>query len=367
MKSISHKKVFLLLLIATNIFYSCKKDPPVKTIKAPTPYNFVIPKGFPTNVNIPANNPLTVEGVKLGHYLYYDDRLSGRADEGKGLSCSSCHKQINSFENGTGKGIGVMGIETDNVMLPHINLAWNPGTFAWNGGASSIEEDIYGAITLQSEFASTWEKVVAALSAVPEYPAMFEAAFGTKVISKELIAKAIGQFVRSMVSSDSKLDKVLRGEYNFTNSERNGMVLFTTESGADCFHCHGQPSNPLMTTNLFYNNAKDSSFNGIGDRYSVTGNHNDIGAYKAPTLRNVELTGPYMHDGRFKTLDEVINFYREGLVYSEYAHPLMHKVRPPYGHGAALNPQQKADLKAFLLCLTDTSYIHNPNYAKIHL
>jgi cytochrome c peroxidase len=339
---------------------SCKKDPEPKY--EPTPKEFIIPQGFPTNVNIPEDNPQTVEGIELGRYLFYDDRINGRADEGKGMSCSSCHLQENSFENGSGKGIGVDGLETHHTMLPLINLAWNPGTFGWNGSVSSIEEDVWIVITDPTEFASTHKASVEAISNIEMYPPLFEKAFGDDEVSMDRIAKALSQFIRTFVSSDSKFDKVLRGEAQFSIEEQRGLVLFTTEAGADCFHCHGAPGNPLMTTHLFYNNAKDSVFDLAHDRYSVTGNPSDKGAYKATTLRNIELTGPYMHDGRFETLEEVINFYSEGLIYSDYAHPLMHKLIPPYGQGAELNPQQKADLLAFLKSLTDTTFINNPKY-----
>lgn len=356
-------KIFLVFISISFVLLGCNKEDDDVVVVKPTPYIFPIPSGFPNNPHIPADNPMTVEGIKLGRYLYYDERMSGKADQGMGMSCSSCHIQQFAFENGIGKGTGITGLQTQNVMLPHINLAWNPGTYAWNGSVSSIEEDVLLAITDPTEFASTWPEVVSAISAVPMYPPMFEDAFGTKEVTSERIAKAIAQFMRTQISKDSKFDRVLRGEDNFTTSERNGLVLFTTESGADCFHCHGAPGNPLMTTNLFYNNAKDSVFAKTSDRYSVTGNNRDIGAYKATTLRNIELTGPYMHDGRFTTLDEVIIFYSEGLVYSEYVHQLMHKVFPPYGHGAMLNPQEKVDLKAFLLTLTDTVFINNPDLA----
>ena len=365
-------KKFLLVLLSVFILTSvaCNKDDDDDNNdggnsggNGPTPYEIKIPKGFPTDLNIPDDNPMTVEGVKLGRYLYYDGRLSGRADEGKPMSCSSCHIQKNAFENGIGKGTGLNGLQTYHVMLPHINLVWNPGTYLWNGSVPSIEADVLGTITDPTEFGSTYEKVEKAIAAVPMYPPMFKAAFGDEKVTVDRIAKAIAQFMRTQISSDSKFDRVLRGEDNFTASEQRGLVLFTTEQGADCLHCHGAPGNPLMTTNLFYNNAKDTVFDTAHDRYSVTGDKRDIGAYKASTLRNIELTGPYMHDGRFKTLDEVIDFYSEGLVYSEYVHPLMHKVFPPYGHGANLNTQQKADLKAFLLTLTDTVFINNPDLA----
>ncbi len=351
-----------LVLVFLLLFSACKKkeEDDIETHN-PTPYTLEIPHGFPTNVNIPEDNPLTVEGIKLGRYLFYDERMSGKADQGMGMSCSTCHQQAYAFDNPAGQGTGTTGLKTKNTVLPHINLAWNPGTFGWNGSVASIEEDVLLVIPDPTEFASTWPDVIAAISAEPMYPPMFEAAFGSKEITPERIAKAIAQFMRTMVSQDSKFDRVLRSEDNFTESERRGLVLFTTEEGADCFHCHGAPGNPLMTTHLFYNNAKDTIFDTSSDRYSVTNNPRDIGAYKATTLRNIELTGPYMHDGRFQTLDEVINFYSEGLLYSEYAHQLMHKVYPPYGQGAMLNPQEKADLKAFLLTLTDTVFVNNPD------
>ena len=354
--------VFLLFGIFF-LFLSCKKeDNQDDVVQAnPTPYVFDIPKGFPTNPTIPEDNPMTLEGIELGRHLFYDERMSGKADQGMGMSCSSCHIQQFAFDNPQGRGTGTTGLQTKNTVLPHINLAWNPGAYGWNGSVSSIEEDVLLVIPDPTEFASTWPDVIAAISAIPIYPPMFRAAFGTEEITKERIAKAIAQFMRTQISKDSKFDRVLRGEDNFSDSERRGYVLFTTEEGADCFHCHGAPGNPLMTTHLFYNNAKDSVFDKTGDRYSVTGNSRDIGAYKATTLRNIELTGPYMHDGRFQTLDDVIDFYSEGLVYSDYAHQLMHKVYPPYGQGAMLNPQEKADLKAFLLTLTDTVFLNNPD------
>lgn len=357
-------KYYLVFIIISFIgFQSCNEDDDVDDVFSPTPYKLEIPLNFPTEVNIPADNPMTVEGVKLGRYLYYDDRMSGKADQGMGMSCSSCHQQQFSFENGVGKAIGTIGQSTHHTMLPHINLAWNPGTFGWNGGVKSIEEDVYLVIPDPTEFASNWEDVIAAISAVPEYPAMFKAAFGTPEITKERIAKAIAQFMRSMVSANSKFDRFMRGEENLTTSEFKGYQLFITEQGADCFHCHGGAGNPLWTTHGFYNNAKDTVFDLAFDRYSVTQNPKDKGAYKATTLRNIEFTGPYMHDGRFQTLEQVIDFYSEGLVYSEYAHPLMEKLIPPFSYGAQLLPSEKADLKAFLLTLSDTSYLTNPNYS----
>jgi cytochrome c peroxidase len=153
----------------------------------------------------------------------------------------------------------------------------------------------------------------------------------------------------------------MQGKVQLSGSELNGYVLFMTEQGGDCFHCHGGDGNPLFTTNLFYNNGKDAVFTDPYDRFSITGSASDIGAYKAPTLRNLVFTAPYMHDGRFKTLDEVIDFYSSGLVWSPSISPLMHHIATG---GVRLTPSQKADLKAFLLTFTDSTYVTNPAFSR---
>ncbi len=306
---------------------------------------------------------MTVEGIELGRYLFYDDRLAGRADEGKYMCCASCHIQENSFTIGAPRPypIGIDGTPTHHAMLPLINLVWNPGTYTWNGSAASIEDIVLGVIKDPNEFNSSDEKVELAISSITGYPELFEKAFGSKDVTVDRIAKAIAQFVRTLISADSKFDRYLRGEEQLSSAELKGFVLFTTEEGADCFHCHGGDGNPLFTTNLFYNNGKDSIFTDPYDRYSVTGIERDLGAYKAPTLRNIEFRTPFMHDGRFNTLDEVINFYNSHIIWSPYIHPLMHHVA---NGGVQLTPNEKENLKAFLLTLSDTAFIHNPTFAK---
>lgn len=347
------------------IFSSCSKstEPDIIPAIRPTPYEIEIPPGFPTILNIPDNNPLTVEGIELGRMLFYDTRLSGRADEGKYMSCSSCHIQENGFEIGLPRPhpIGLNGVSTHHSMLPLINLIWNQGTYGWNGSVSSIEEDVIGVITDPAEFGSSYEAVEVAIRSIPGYPELFQKAFGTKDISVERIAKAIAQFVRTLISANSKFDRYLRGEIQLSAAELHGYVLFTTEEGADCFHCHGAAGNPLFTTNKFYNNGKDSIFTDPADRYAITGDNMDIGAYRAPTLRNIEFTSPYMHDGRFNTLDEVIDMYAHQLVWTPYIDPLMHHIATG---GNQLTPMEKEDLKAFLLALSDTAFINNPAFAK---
>lgn len=361
MRIYSHGIISILLVLSV----SCQKhlEPEITPIHKATPYEIEVPVGFPTNLNIPEDNPMTVEGIELGRYLFYDHRLAGKEDEGKYMSCASCHLQENAFIIGQPRPhpFGIEGTPTHHAMLPLINLVWNPGTFGWNGSILSIEEDVLGVITDPTEFNSSFEAVENAIREIDGYPELFEKAFGTRAITIDRISKAIAQFVRTLISADSKFDKYLRGEVQLSASELNGFVLFTTEEGADCFHCHGGAGNPLFTTHLFYNNGKDTIFNDPYDRYSVTADPMDQGAYKATTLRNIEFTHPYMHDGRFNTLDEVINFYSHDLQWSPYIDPLMHHIATD---GTQLTATEKANLKAFLLTLSDTSFINNPEFAK---
>lgn len=366
--------IFLLLLSVSLIFFSCKKDAldpiPDTTSYNPTPYSITIPKNFPTYLNIPKDNPLTVEGVELGRYLYYDGRLCGK--KYTMMSCATCHKQQFAFENGSGEGVGTTGIKTPHVMLSHQNIVFNSSGYAWNGTfykgnpnftkpgtyGGTLEDVVWIVLYLNNECYSDTNASKAMIQGVSMYPPMFKKAFGSEMITFKNIAKAISQFIYTLISSNSKFDKYLRGEAQLTPSELNGFVIFNTEKG-DCFHCHGTI---LFTTNQFYNNAKDNIFTDPGgDRYSVTHNPVDVGAYRAPTLRNIAVTGPYMHDGRFKTLDEVIDFYSSGLVWSPYVNPLMKKVNQG---GINLTPPEKADLKAFLLTLTDSVFITNPAFSK---
>lgn len=364
---------------------SCKLErkyeiTPSPTNSSATPYYIKIPQGFPTILNIPADNPLTVEGIQLGRYLFYDGRLSGRTDTL--MSCASCHKQQYAFTSGiensqyitNGHPHGVTGIPTPHATLPLINLVWNSNGYLWDGliypqnpnpSLRNIEDVVRLVVYLPNEVKGDSNKTKAMIQSIAIYPPMFKKAFGSDVVTFKNISKAIAQFVRTLISANSKFDQYLRGETNLTDSERNGFALFVTETGGDCFHCHGSEGNPLFTTNLFYNNGKDTCFTGAcadpgGDRYSVTLNPEDHGAYVAPTLRNIEYIAPYMHDGRYQTLDEVITFYNSGLKHSPFISPLMHHINT---NGVQLTYSKRQDLKAFLLSLTDHDFITNPDFS----
>jgi cytochrome c peroxidase len=370
---------YLLLLFAFSFLFiaSCtKKTEPTPTFHA-TPYTIQIPLHFPRELNIPADNPMTVEGITLGRYLFYDGRLSGRSGPDSLMSCATCHIQTHSFVCGIdhpvftgGRPHGLTGIPTPHFMLPMINLVWTNHGYLWNGmvaednpqaGYRNLEDVVGMAIVAPHEIHGDTNRTKTMILQIKGYPELFTKAFGSSIVTEKNIARAIAQFIRTLISSDSKFDRFMQGKVQLSGSELNGYVLFMTEQGGDCFHCHGGEGNPLFTTNLFYNNGKDSVFTDPYDRFSITGSAADIGAYKAPTLRNLVFTAPYMHDGRFKTMDEVIDFYSSGLVWSPSISPLMHHIATG---GVRLTPSQKADLKAFLLTFTDSTFVTNPVFSR---
>jgi cytochrome c peroxidase len=370
-------RLFCFFGIVVILLLSCGKQNETQVQHNATPYTIVIPRHFPQQLNIPADNPMTVEGIALGRYLFYDGRMSGRSDPDSMMSCATCHLQAHSFECGLdhpkftgGHPFGVTGIPTPHYMLPMINLVWTNNGYFWNGLVNQdnpeqdtrvLEDIVRMAIVAPHEMYSDTSRVKLLIGKTKGYPDLFKKAFGSDVVTEKNIARAIAQFVRTLISSNSKFDRFLLGEVQLSPTELNGYVLFMTEQGADCFHCHGGEGNPLFTTNLFYNNGKDSVFTDLRDHSSVTGNPGDIGGYKAPTLRNLAFTAPYMHDGRFQTIDQVIDLYSESLVSSPYISPLMHHIG---NGGIKLTPVEKADLKAFLLTLTDSSFVMNPAYGR---
>lgn len=325
----------------------------------PTPKPLAIPPIFEQLLpppNIPSNNPQTVEGIALGRKLFFDPILSGDGTQ----ACASCHRPDRSFTDPSRFSVGIDGIEGTRNSMPIYNMAWNSkNKFFWDGRAVSIEDQALGPVENPIEMHNTWENAVASLQSHADYPELFNKAFGTSNITKELAVKAIAQFERTLISANSPFDQYLLGDENaLTPQEKNGFAIFMDESRGDCFHCHGNNNNPLWTDNIFHNNGLDAIITdkGLG---AVTGDPNDDGKFKSPSLRNLAYTPPYMHDGRFATLDEVIDHYSEGLVYSRTIDPLMKAVSRG---GVHLTESDKADLKAFLLSLSDPSFINNPDF-----
>ncbi len=349
---------FLLFLIS-----SCKKDDSNPdcdlSLYNPTPYSINRPQGFAEMI-IPADNPMTVEGIALGRKLFYEKRLSGDNT----ISCASCHRQqVYSFADSTTRfSTGIDGIQGVRNSMAIINSGWGHAFF-WDGRAASLEAQALGPVPNPIEMHQKWTDAVVKLEADVNYPELFLKAFGICEIDSIHVAMAIAQFERTMISGNSKFDKFTRGEVALTPSEQNGFSLFNRDktdflSGADCFHCHGSQGG-LFSDNAFHNNGLDSVFTDLG-REAATGDINDRGKFKAPTLRNIELTGPYMHDGRFATLEEVIEHYNMGGHPSATLDPLMKNV----GVGLELTQSEKTDLINFLKTLTDLDYLNNPDFSE---
>lgn len=355
------KILIALLVIAGMAINSCREDSmdnlqpdpndSLGYVYDPSPYNLVIPSGFPA-MNIPNDNPLTIKGVELGRKLFYDPILSGDGTQ----ACASCHAQAFSFtDNGKKFSLGIDGMEGNRNTMALINLGWQKDMFFWDGRAVSIADQALKPVVNPVEMHNTWPKAIDTLQKHPDYPRWFGEAFNTTVIDSMLVVKAIAQFERTLISGNSKYDRVLyKGEF-FTDAEERGYDIYFTEKG-DCFHCHG---GIYLSDNAFHNNALDSEFDDLG-LYETTGDPNDKGLFKAPTLRNIEYTAPYMHDGRFKTLEEVIDHYSDSLVWSPTIDPLMKKINQG---GLHLTDQEKSDLLAFLKTLTDEDFINNPKFS----
>lgn len=350
------KKHLILVILSVALFvFACKKDKDdddiTDTPYQTTPYTIETPQGFPA-MNIPSDNPLTVEGVALGRKLFYDKILSGNNMQ----SCASCHNQELSFtDNGTQFSTGITGAIGTRNAQPLVNMGFNLHYF-WDGRETTLEEQILEPVSNPIEMHLSWNDAAAKLNANSTYVDEFNKAFGISTIDSSFVVKAIAQFVRSMISYNSKLDKRLRNEISLTPSELNGYVIFVTERG-DCFHCHNIDAGRLITDNLFHNNGLDSVFTDLG-RGAITGNTFDYGKFLTPTLRNIALTAPYMHDGRFQTLEEVVEHYNSGGKASATVDPLMKHV----GTGLNLSTQEKADLVAFLKTMTDDSFINDERY-----
>jgi len=358
------KKQALLLLCST-LFFACQKDlAPMSGCTdntavnysanaitddgsciffSTTPFIIETPSGFP-DMNIPTNNPMTVEGVALGNKLFHDKILSGNEMQ----ACASCHLQSAAFSDTNQFSTGIDGFIGDRNASTIINAGWNNSNF-WDGRSITLEDQAHDPVVNPIEMNDNWPNVENKLNANSEYVQLFKQAFNIDYIDSNHVVMAIAQFERTLISANSKFDKYLRGETQLTASELAGYAIFNSEKG-DCFHCHGTQ---MFMDNLFHNNGLDPEpFTDLG-LAKVTGNSLDNGKFKTPTLRNIEASAPYMHDGRFSTLEEVVEHYNSGGVYSLTVDPLMKKL----GVGLQLTNQEKQDLVAFLKTLTDTHFL----------
>jgi cytochrome c peroxidase len=332
--------VFPLLFVACD---KCEDETPTAT-----PYNLVIPEGLPP-MNIPSTNPLTVEGVALGKRLFYDPILSGDNTQ----SCASCHLQEYGFTDPNQFSIGIDGIQGERNAMPLINLGWQT-KFFWDGGANGMESQVMGPITNPIEMHETMANAVAKLNGHAEYPELFKAAFGSSQVTSQNIMRAIAQFERTLISGNSKYDQYMRGEVLLSAQELNGKALFEDMDKGDCVHCHSMGS--TFSDFEFRNTGLDSIPVDEG-RYLITLNQGDRGKFKTPSLRNVELTGPYMHDGRFQSLLECVQHYNTGFRYSANLDPNL-----TFAVKGRMSQQEMEDLVAFMKTLTDEEFVNNPAF-----
>lgn len=338
----------VLLALATVLGWGCGQEQRLE----PVSYQLLTrPDGFPA-YDEPADNPTTPAGVDLGRRLFYDPILSGDGTQ----SCSSCHAQEWGFtDSGKQFSEGIDGIEGDKNSMQLINLLW-ADEFFWDGRSGSLEIQALEPVTNPIELHADWGDVEEKLQSHPTYPKLFEQAFGSQVVTRELAAKAIAQFERTMIAGDTRYHRWLYGKPGgfLTPQEQQGYELFFGEK-AECFHCH---IDVTFTNNDFHNNGLNSTFNpsNLG-RFNVTGLPSDRGLFKTPTLINIAQTAPYMHDGRFATLEEVVDHYSSGVQDSPTRDPLIRK------DGFQLTADERDALVAFMKTLTDETFLTDPKFS----
>lgn len=316
---------------------------------------------------LPSDNPLTEEGVYLGRMLFYDPMLSYDSS----VSCASCHRQEYAFSDG-GKVLsnGVFGLKTGRNTPPIFNLAYNK-KFFWDARQNTLRELVFEPIQAHNEMAMTLPILEKKLQRTQRYKDYFLKAFNREPNVFDM-SLALEQFMLSIVSYQSKFNDFFPGKFSKISAlEGEGALLFNSlvdfdavtgiTSGADCFHCHGGPKAQIQdpTTGGLANNGLDSVFRDLGYG-AITGRVSDRGLFKTPSLLNIGVTGPYMHDGRFATLEDVINHYSEGVHFNS---PNFSPMMSHNNKHLMLTSAQKVALKAFLLTMTDTAFLHNPKYS----
>lgn len=340
--------ILLIFLIATGVI-SIEASKKKTNAPAPkvTPIKFVVPKGWPAPVYDFKSNPLTQEGFLLGKKLFYDGRLSKDGN----FPCASCHQQFAAFstyDHPLSHGFND-GFTTRNAQ-GLFNLAWKKN-FMWDGGVTHLDLQPLAPITAPNEMAETIENVVAKLKADAVYKTMFKAAFGDEKINTQRITKALSQFILMMVSSNSKYDKVMRGEDSFNLPEKLGYAMFKSK----CASCHKEP---LFTDFSYRNNglAINTTINDYG-RMKITGNKDDSLKFMVPSLRNVKVSSPYMHDGRFWYIDNVLNHYSKSVINGPTTDSLLKDKIP-------LSNFEIGQITAFLYSLTDTAFLKDKRLAE---
>ena len=318
---------------------------------------------------IPSDNPLTKEGVDLGHKLFFDPMLSVDST----ISCANCHESKKAFTDGSAFATGVNDLIGTRSSMSILNAGFFENGLFWDGRSPTLEDQALHPVENPVEMADVWENVEKKLQRHLDYPAEFRKAFGIECsedITREMVSKAIAQYERTLVSYNSRYDKKFlqldTNPFLLNDEESDGYEIYFDDVGVSgfsaghCNHCH-KGLGGLLTGNDYFNNNIENvdSYNdfpdqGLGD---VTGKQSDIGKFRAPPLRNIALTAPYMHDGRFQTLAEVIEHYNSGGHKFDNSTP-----GSIIEGGLGLTDYEKQALEAFLHTLTDTTYFNNPHY-----
>ncbi len=345
------KKISILIVffIAAFTFFLNAKEKN-ETIALPfhtTPLQLKIPEGWPKPNDVFKNNPLTEEGFQLGRKLFYDGRLSKDGN----FACASCHQQFAAFatyDHDLSHGFHDQFTTRNAPAL--FNLAW-ASAYNWDGGVNHIELQALGPMTAANEMAENIDSVLLKLKKDTSYQRMFKEAFGSSVINSQRMLKALAQFTGLLISSNSKYDKVKRGEDKFDDAEQRGYKLFK----ARCNTCHKEP---LFTDYSFRNNglAVNDFLKDYG-RMRITADPQDSLKFKVPSLRNVSVTFPYMHDGRINSLYRVIDHYNNGVKTSATLDSSLRK-------GILFTDQETNDIVYFLKALKDTSFMNDKRFSQ---
>lgn len=338
------RKIFLYVIFYVGLI-SCNVDPAIKNESSLKDLKFEIPVGFPQPHYTFEGNEVTKERFELGRKLFYDPILS-RTNT---ISCGSCHQQFSAFsqiDHPVSHGVDdLLGTRNSPVLF---NLAWYK-EFMWDGGVNHIEVQPFAPIENPVEMDETLLSVIQKLNASSDYKKMFKAAYSVDSASTKYMALAISQFMAMMISADSKYDKFIRNEENLTADENEGYQIFQQK----CASCHKPP---LFTDLSYRNNGLDDTFQDEG-RKMITQNVSDLGKFKVPTLRNIAISYPYMHDGRLNTLDQVLEHYNSGIKQSSTLDPILQ-------NGITLTADDKAKLISFLNTLTDNTFIKDKRFSE---
>lgn len=351
--------VFGALLLFSGLS-ACRKDPQVPLPDVgPTPYVLPLPPWAlaDTNhhLNLPYDNPLTVEGIALGRKLFYEKALSNDLS----MSCATCHQQEHAFSDPRQFSLGTNGVAGRRNAQAIINPAFEH-FFFWDARALSLELQAFDPVRHPDEMGNSWPVVIERLEQHPDYPHLFAKAFGSPGIDSSRVVYALAQFERTFISFNSRFDRWYYGGQIglLTEAEQRGFDLFTGE--AHCADCHMLP---FFHDFSVRNVGLRGEFSDLGLE-EVSGIADHRWRFKTPSLRNIEVTAPYMHDGRFATLEEVMDFYAEDV---EITMPNLDPHMFPWLWGEVeLDAQERADLVAFMRTLTDEGFLTAPHLADPH-